>query len=306
MEHIDRIKLTISVEDTPNGFPRLAAFQSSEANFALYRSFSYLHSRVLLDLQDEITSLEQELDDLDREDEYEDPDRLRSRELDVDRASTQGEERTRRVILQEIRERLKEYGEVLDLWTNGCCLTFHRQDTHPSKNARILPKASRSQLSKRSTLHAQYPAPHGLRNGIHPHQRGYRIFTQWPRVGELRQWRRRSNQKHRWWAEEGVSTEISSITSRSQSGSELLPNSLLINHTEVLPHPRAPSQDFQRVHLLVLIISHRQTRQHNHHDRHLHAPRHSSRSTLPSHKHIGDHAACANERHRCRSCGCNQ
>jgi hypothetical protein len=103
-------QLTAAVEATPNGFPRLAAFQSSEANFSLYRSFSYLHSRVLLDLQDEITSLERELDEIDLDDLDADPDRLRSRELDVDRASREGSSRNRRVILREIKTKLMEYG----------------------------------------------------------------------------------------------------------------------------------------------------------------------------------------------------
>lgn len=102
--------LCLSVDDTPNGFPRLAAFQSSEPNFSLYRSFNYLHSRILLDLQDEITCLEKELDDIDWDDEAEDADRLRSREIDVDKARAEGDARTRRVILREIREKLMEYG----------------------------------------------------------------------------------------------------------------------------------------------------------------------------------------------------
>lgn len=99
------------MENTPNGFPRLAAFQSSEANFSLYRSFSYLHSRVLLDLQDEITALEKELDEVDWDDNEEDPDRLRSREIDETKAAEQGDDaRTRRVILTEIRTKLVQYG----------------------------------------------------------------------------------------------------------------------------------------------------------------------------------------------------
>ncbi|KAF2815129.1 uncharacterized protein BDZ99DRAFT_378427 [Mytilinidion resinicola] len=102
------------LENTPNGFPRLAAFQSSEANFALYRSFSYLHSRVLLDLQDEITCLEKELDDLDWDDFDSDPDRLQSREIDVAKASRDDpDRRNRRTILGEIRTKLMEYDEVL-------------------------------------------------------------------------------------------------------------------------------------------------------------------------------------------------
>lgn len=95
------------MEKTPNGFPRLAAFQSSEANFSVYRSFSYLHSRVLLDLQDEITTLEKELDDIDWEDYDEEPARLKSRDFDV--SQPEGE-CSRRVILREIKAKLMEYG----------------------------------------------------------------------------------------------------------------------------------------------------------------------------------------------------
>ncbi|KAF2106419.1 hypothetical protein BDV96DRAFT_617408 [Lophiotrema nucula] len=104
---------TRKLEKTPNGFPRLAAFQSSEANFSLYRSFSYLHSRVLLDLQDEITTLERELDDIDWDDFDENPDRLMSREVDVAAADDEDGARNRRVILREIKAKLMEYDEVL-------------------------------------------------------------------------------------------------------------------------------------------------------------------------------------------------
>jgi len=99
------------LENCPNGFPRLAAFQSSEANFSLYRSFSYLHSRLLLDLQDEITCLEKELDDVDWDDEGDD--RLRSREIDVQKAEGEGDGRNRRQILAEIKTKLMEYDEIL-------------------------------------------------------------------------------------------------------------------------------------------------------------------------------------------------
>lgn len=99
------------LENCPNGFPRLAAFQSSEANFSLYRSFSYLHSRLLLDLQDEITCLEKELDDVDWDDEGDN--RLRSREIDVQKAEGEGDSRNRRQILAEIKAKLMEYDEIL-------------------------------------------------------------------------------------------------------------------------------------------------------------------------------------------------
>ncbi|CAN9433181.1 unnamed protein product [Alternaria alternata] len=101
------------LEGTPNGFPRLAAFQASDTNFALYRSFSYLHSRVLLDLQDEITSLEAELDEIDLEDSFEDQRRLMSRDYDASQPHGEGAPRSRRVILREIKTKLLEYDEVL-------------------------------------------------------------------------------------------------------------------------------------------------------------------------------------------------
>ena len=69
-----------------------------------------MHSRVLLDLQDEITSLEKELDEVDWDDFDEEPDRLRSREIDMDRSDGENDTRNRRVILREIREKLMEYG----------------------------------------------------------------------------------------------------------------------------------------------------------------------------------------------------
>ncbi|KAF2001671.1 hypothetical protein P154DRAFT_432662 [Amniculicola lignicola CBS 123094] len=104
---------TRKLENTPNGFPRLAAFQASEANFSLYRSFSYLHARILLDLQDSITCLERELDEIDWDDHDEDPNRLRSREYDASQSSTFATPRTRSVVFKEIRQKLMEYDEVL-------------------------------------------------------------------------------------------------------------------------------------------------------------------------------------------------
>jgi hypothetical protein len=105
------------VEDTPNGFPRLAAFQASDTNFSLYRSFNYLHSRVLLDLQDEITSLEKELDEIDCEDAAENPRRLMSRDYDIQQPLGEGADRSRRVILREIKAKLIEYGMYMSAIT---------------------------------------------------------------------------------------------------------------------------------------------------------------------------------------------
>jgi hypothetical protein len=134
------------VENTPNGFPRLAAFQCSESNFSLYRSFNYLHSRVLLDLQDEIRNLEEELDRCDWDDFEDDPDRLRSRDIDVSKAAREGNARNRRVILGEIREKLMQYGAYIAHICHNPALTIYRRSTHQGKNPGVFPKAIRSRL----------------------------------------------------------------------------------------------------------------------------------------------------------------
>jgi hypothetical protein len=57
----------LQVVDCHRGYPRLAAFQSSDESFMLYRKFAYLQSRVILDKQDQLRVLEKELHDLDED-----------------------------------------------------------------------------------------------------------------------------------------------------------------------------------------------------------------------------------------------
>lgn len=100
------------------GYSQLATFQSSTPNFSLYRGFSYLHSRVLLDLQDEVATLERELDELDRTDNDGTYSRLRvlkSRAVDIREARKQKNVRTRRIVLRDIRDKLVEYGQLLEI-----------------------------------------------------------------------------------------------------------------------------------------------------------------------------------------------
>jgi hypothetical protein len=69
---------------------------------------------LLLDLQDEITVLEKELDEVDWDDSEDNPERLRSREADVAAAARDGSDvRNRRVIMKELRLKLLEYDEIL-------------------------------------------------------------------------------------------------------------------------------------------------------------------------------------------------
>ena len=95
-----------TVKDFPTGFPNLGAFADSDESFMLYRRFGYLQSRVLLEKQAELRSLEQQLDNLDRSEMYDEPDNLYSRE-------SQGEER--KGLLTQIEAKFCEYGK------STCC-----------------------------------------------------------------------------------------------------------------------------------------------------------------------------------------
>lgn len=106
-----------TLEECPNGYPRLSAFNSSEQNFMLYRGFSYIHSRLLLTLQAKIQALESELDSMDRlhsriEDEKI---RLQSQYLDTDACKDEAEEgeRTREDVMEELRVKVCQYDELL-------------------------------------------------------------------------------------------------------------------------------------------------------------------------------------------------
>lgn len=97
------------VEPSPPGYSQLAAFLSSERSFSIYRGFDYLHSRVILNLQAEIVALERELDDKDELDQANGRTAiLQNRTKDI--KSSQGEERPRERILDEIRQKLVQYG----------------------------------------------------------------------------------------------------------------------------------------------------------------------------------------------------
>ncbi|KAI9814189.1 MAG: hypothetical protein M1827_003355 [Pycnora praestabilis] len=100
-----------TLEECPDGYPKLAAFSASDQNFKIYRGFNYLHARLLLYQQDEITRLEKDLDEMDKDD-FEDEDEqykicLRSRDKDDARAG-----QPRRELLMKIKEKLMEYGNL--------------------------------------------------------------------------------------------------------------------------------------------------------------------------------------------------
>lgn len=106
---INQYANTVTVDDHPEGYPQLAAFINSDENFLMCRRFGFLHSRVLLYRQDELSEMEMELIDMDNEDKREDPLRLRSRKKD----DADDQPSSRRSLIQTIDEKLKAYGIFL-------------------------------------------------------------------------------------------------------------------------------------------------------------------------------------------------
>ena len=106
--------LILVVEDSQEGFPRVAAFLDSDASFTIYRRFGFLYARLLLYKQDELTELEEELRDMDKRD-WDDAsyqDCLKSRTKD-DAAKNQPGRSSRKELLQRIEKKTLEYGELL-------------------------------------------------------------------------------------------------------------------------------------------------------------------------------------------------
>jgi hypothetical protein len=103
----------LPVSHYPHGYPQQAAFQS-EHSFSIYRGFSYLHARVILQLQDEIRVLEQDLEDLDELDAANGRGRLlQSRMADLREAKRAGQPSQRAKLLAETHDLLVKYDDLL-------------------------------------------------------------------------------------------------------------------------------------------------------------------------------------------------
>lgn len=83
------------------GYPSLAAFHSSDEDFAIYRRFGYLQSRLILEKQDQLRILEERLDGFDKSDFMK-----HTRNLDPDSL------RPWQALLQEIEAAFTSYGTV--------------------------------------------------------------------------------------------------------------------------------------------------------------------------------------------------
>ena len=84
---------------------------NSDPNFPVYRSFGTLHHRVILHRQQELAKLERRLNDLDKKDANDYPNRLQSLEWDHEDAETLNQGCSEREkLIEEIDEKLKHYG----------------------------------------------------------------------------------------------------------------------------------------------------------------------------------------------------
>ncbi|KAH0565077.1 hypothetical protein GP486_001534 [Trichoglossum hirsutum] len=98
----ERIKIE-QPEKYPDGYPRLAAVVNSDDNFVIYRRFGRLQARQLLELEAELTELEEELDRIDSTQE-------KDSELEPNlhnRERAENSERSR--LMRKISERKHEY-----------------------------------------------------------------------------------------------------------------------------------------------------------------------------------------------------
>ena len=115
---IDLVALVLTpslVENYPSGYPRVAAFIDSDENFMIYRRFGVLHSRIILQKQDELREIEESLVSLDNQDylgSEQARECLKSRSKD-ERRTDSGEQGSRRLLLEKAEKKALEYGQDL-------------------------------------------------------------------------------------------------------------------------------------------------------------------------------------------------
>ncbi|KAL2055848.1 hypothetical protein ABVK25_004092 [Lepraria finkii] len=104
------------LEDFPRGFPKLACFLDSDDAFMVYRRFGSVFSRLLLNKQDEIRTLEAELEAMDKTDRVSgNGNYLMSRTLDIDREHLPDafNGRSRPKLMEELEKKAMEYAGLL-------------------------------------------------------------------------------------------------------------------------------------------------------------------------------------------------
>ena len=100
------------MDEYQQGYGKVAAIETCDPSFKIYRKFEWLHKRALLHLQDEISELEKELQRLDKHD-FTDGDHVKliSRRHDyglfIDKKPSE-----RRDLMHEIQSKMREYGKL--------------------------------------------------------------------------------------------------------------------------------------------------------------------------------------------------
>lgn len=96
------------MEDHPEGYPQVAAYQNSDSSSALFRRFGNLHARSLLYKEVELTDLEAKLAELDREDNSKDDTEWRiAHSIHHDDGKNN---EARKALMSEIYQKLEVYG----------------------------------------------------------------------------------------------------------------------------------------------------------------------------------------------------
>jgi hypothetical protein len=102
------------VENYPVGYPSVAAYMSTDIDGRIYRRFSYLRTRLLLQTQDKIVDLEKKLEELDNKDSQlalgGDVDALKRL---VSRRFNEGNGAARMKVLEDLEPLLEKYDEML-------------------------------------------------------------------------------------------------------------------------------------------------------------------------------------------------
>jgi hypothetical protein len=167
---------------------------NSDENFSICRRFGFLHQRVLLYRQDELRALEDRLIRLDDEDAEDDPKLLKSRKLDDVKEGS-----LRRGLIQEIDEKLEEYGsfattstldlEIQKYMANSSLRCSESNATHEIRIQ--LQNRHRPKLHVRQQLATQQSPPQQRRNRIYPSQSRYNSHRRRRRAKLVRWLRRR-------------------------------------------------------------------------------------------------------------------
>ena len=105
-----------TVDDVPDGYPKVAHFQNSDDAYMIFRRFGCVFSRLILYKQDELKCLEQTMQDLDELDHETEGwnENLKSRELDEHREPETIPGESRKKLMSQMEAKAIEYGQLHD------------------------------------------------------------------------------------------------------------------------------------------------------------------------------------------------